>query len=198
MTYTEMRQPGDLGCIHTAGPLGWGIRVAQWLDGNGFRDYEHVRIYLGGGQVLQAEAGGTTISGNHVKQGELWSTGLFPSWQPVTAEEAHKIAGQFKGVPYDYLDYWALTAHRLHVPDLPVWPGSREDEGERVTLQHFIGDSGHEMCSQLGDDYELRLGRHLFADGRWPGYVTPGDISGLFLAQAAELRVPILGRDYGW
>jgi hypothetical protein len=198
VTYTERRQPGDLGCIRTAGPLGVTIRVLQFLNGTGFRDYEHVRVYLGGGQVLQAEAGGATVSGNHVKQGELWSTGLFPGWQPVTEQHARDVARQFEGVPYSYLDYLAITGHRLHFPNLAVWPGAGEEAGERVDLQTYISDSHHEICSQLGDSYELALGRHLFADDRWPGYVTPGDLSGLFLAQAARLKVPILGRDYGW
>jgi hypothetical protein len=196
--YVERRQPGDLGAVFTGGPVGRTIRILQLLNGDGFRDYEHVRVYLGGGWVLQAEAGGATISRNQVVKGEVWSTGLFPEWAPVTATECMALArAKFEGVPYGWLDYLALTEHRLHVPDLRVWPGYDEHgQPERTGLKEFIGQTRTQICSQLGDNFELALGRHLFADGRWPGDVTPGATANLFIARALEDGRAILGRDY--
>src|SRR5258708_29450415 len=67
------------------------------------------------------------------------------------------------GVGYSWADYMAIAAHRLHIPS----PGLRD----------FIADSTHQICSQLIDTCYADAGVHLFADGRWPGYVTPADRS---------------------
>jgi hypothetical protein len=67
-----------------------------------------------------------------------------------------------RGVGYSFLDYDAIAAHRLH---LPV-PG----------LRAYIGSTGHLICSQLCDQAYADVGAHLYADGRWPGYVTPLDL----------------------
>jgi hypothetical protein len=78
----------------------------------------------------------------------------------------------FKGVPYSFLDYGAIAAHRLH-----LWaPG----------LKHYIETSGHMICSQLADRAADKGGWHLFADERWPGYVTPGSLRRLYAEQEEE------------
>jgi hypothetical protein len=63
-------------------------------------------------------------------------------------------------VPYSFLDYAALAAHRWHIPT----PG----------LKRFVGDTGHMICSQLVDQAAADGGWRLFDDQRWPGFVTPG------------------------
>jgi len=182
------RQPGDLCVCRISGAGGIAIDFAQWLNGaKAFSHWDHVKVYVGGGKILQAEPGGAQIISQPVLPGELWSTGI-PSLALSGEQQARvpALAEEYRGIGYSALDYQALAAHRLHFPDWPLWPGTPppEGDGHRVTLQQFIKDTGHMMCSFLGDNFRLRLGSHLFADGRWEGYVTPFDIGQLILTAA--------------
>jgi len=176
------RQPGDLCACRISGAGGIAIDFAQWLNGaKAFSHWDHVKVYVGDGKILQAEPGGAQIISQPVIPGELWSTGI-PSLALSEEQQARvpALAETYRGIGYSALDYQALAAHRLHLPDLPVWPEPKPGGGHRlVTLQDFIGATGHQMCSQLADDFRLRLGSHLFDDNRWPGYVTPFDIGDL-------------------
>jgi cell wall-associated NlpC family hydrolase len=166
--------PGDWAVCSVGGPAGRAIEVAEYLNGDGFAPWEHAFVYVGDGKILQAEPGGSRIVPYTEHGAELWSTGKIP----LTAAQRAQVpvlAGQLKGVPYSWLDYASLAGHRLHIPDLPLWPGPHHP----VTLKTFIGDSGHLICSQLVDYFMLRLGVHLFKDGRWPGFVTPAALAEL-------------------
>lgn len=158
-----MPDPGDIAVCSMGGHGGRIIRLLQWVNGDGFRDYEHALIYLGDGQVLQAEPGGATVGPLGGYGHIMWSTGLFP---PLDAEHLALlpgIAAAMEGTPYSWLDYAALAAHRLR---LPV-PG----------LRGYIKSTGHQMCSALADHVSKLLGRHWFTDGRFEGYVTPGALA---------------------
>jgi len=179
-------QPGDLCVCKINGAGGAAIDFAEWFNGaKAFSHWDHVRIALGDGMVLQAEPGGAQIVQHDPQPGELWSTGL-RSLALDTAQQSQvwELGHQLQGTPYSALDYWALTAHRVHLPDWAIWLGTTA--GSRVTLQEYISDSGHQICSQLADYVRLRLGSHLFSDNRWPGYVTPFDIGKLILAAGGE------------
>jgi hypothetical protein len=91
-----------------------------------------------------------------------WSTGLV---EMTDKQREQIIATGYlrKGVPYSFLDYGALAAHRFHIPT--------------PRLKRYIASSHHEICSQLVDSVFAFCGVHLFKDGRWPGYVTPGSLS---------------------
>jgi uncharacterized protein YycO len=162
---------GDFGLTRVNGEVGRLIRFGQLLDGVGFEDYEHAFIYLGAGVVVEAEPGGARAAKVSEYQPEhiLWSTGHFD----LTTDQRIKICGRAraftaanngKGVPYSFLDYLALTTHRLHIPA----PG----------LQNYIYSSQHVICSQLVDICYQAGGVQLFTDGRWAGFVTPGDLYG--------------------
>ncbi|MBV9022447.1 MAG: hypothetical protein JO362_01265, partial [Streptomycetaceae bacterium] len=43
--------PGDVGLTRIPGPLGKFIEVGQWINGNGFKDYEHAFLVLPDGQL---------------------------------------------------------------------------------------------------------------------------------------------------
>lgn len=75
-------------------------------------------------------------------------------------------------MPYSVADYFALAAHRLHIP--------------APHLKRYVRSSGHMICSQLADAAAAEGGWHLFEDGRWPGDVTPGDLYRLYQAQRAH------------
>jgi len=160
-------QPGDFGLVKMGGETGRLIRLGQWLNGDGFADYEHAFVYAGDAGVgnishgiVEAEPGGARLLPLHYGD-VLWSSGLIP----LTAVQRRTIvqsAKRYVGTPYSFADYLALAAHRLHIPA----PG----------LRAYVASSGHQICSQLVDQCYADAGVHLFSDGRWAGFVTPGDL----------------------
>jgi hypothetical protein len=153
------------------------IRFGEWLNGDGFRNYEHAEIFVGGatktapyGYTFSAYPGGATIKPlprpAAALEGALWSSGHID----LTAEQRASILAwcvKLRDTPYSGLDYFELAAHRLH---LPV-PG----------LKDAIQDSHHMICSQITDYIYMQAGKHLFDDGRWAGDVTPADLANLIL-----------------
>lgn len=155
-------QPGDFGLTHVRGESGRLIRLGQWLNGDGFADYEHAFIVVNNDTVVEAEPGGARLA----PLSEYDPTGVvFSSWNLTDGERARIVAAaMFKvGTPYSALDYFALAARRFHLP----LPG----------LRRYVQSSGHEICSQLVDDVYRTAGVPLFTDGRWPGYVTPAALA---------------------
>jgi len=157
-------EPGDIGLTSIVGPVGWGIRVGQWINGDGFGVYEHAFIVLDDHTLLEAEPGGARIAGLDEYAGrhvEYVSPDL-------TAEQRAAIcaaARHYVGVGYSAADYFAIAAHRFHIP----MPG----------LRRYIASTGHQICSQLADQCYQDAGVQLFNDGRWPGFVTPADLANL-------------------
>ena|ERR1700722_12379607 len=162
---------GDYGLTQISGDVGRLIRFGQFLDGVGFEDYEHAFVYIGNGQLVEAEPGGARVRSitEYDSSRVLWSTGHFQLTQAQRAKICARAVGftaanKGKGIPYSFLDYLALTTHRLHIPG--PW------------LKDYIQSNQHVICSQLVDICYQNGGVQLFNDGRWPGYVTPGDLYG--------------------
>lgn len=158
-------QPGDIGLTSISGWGGTAIRLGQWILGDGFSRYEHAFVYVGQGpddsepMIVEAEPGGALLTPlrRYPPETVFWlrCPELFGG---AVAASARTLVG----TPYSWLDYASLGAERFH---LPV-PG----------LRHYVASSGHLMCSQLADQAAMNGGWHLFADGRDPGDVTPGDL----------------------
>lgn len=153
--------PGTIGLVPMSGYGGRLIRLGQALNGDGFEDFEHAFVWLGGGMIIEAEPGGARIVPMRY-DGVWWCEGIAGLLDGAARAVVAVKARDLRGVPYSWADYAALTAHRLHVPV----PG----------LNAFVASSGHLICSQLADELYLRLGAHVFDDGRWPGYCTPGSL----------------------
>lgn len=157
---------GDFACVNVGGDVGRLIRLGEELNGDGFTQYQHAYVYIGGGLIVEAEPGGAVpvkLTGDLSKR-SLWSTGRIT----LTADQRVAVCAaalRYVGTPYSFLDYAALAAHRLHIPA----PG----------LRAFIRSSRSMICSQLVDQCYQDAGVHLFADGRWPGYVTPASLAGV-------------------
>ena len=173
-------QPGDIAVCWVpsrAAPL---IRLGQLLNGDGHSRHVHAFVYIGEGFLVEAAPGGA-------RQVQLSDTGYtdivwsYPRFTPdeATRDRIVRAAHNCVGTPYSALDYQALAAHRLHVPDLRVWP-EKEPSPHRVTLREYIDSSRHMICSQLADRCAWEAGEYLFTDGRWPGYVTPAALYNLF------------------
>lgn len=154
-------RPGDIGVTQITGNVGLLIRAGQFLNGTGFANYEHAFVYVGNGLIVEAEPGGA-------REVELTEyNGRDVAWLRCPDQHRDTVAAAAQrftdpAVPYSAADYFALAAHRLRLP-VP-W------------LRGYVRSSGHMICSQLADRAAALGGWHLFADGRWDGYVTPGDI----------------------
>jgi hypothetical protein len=171
-------QPGDFAVIPMGGESGKLIEFGEFLNGDGFGNYEHAEIYVGNpagsptvpnGYTMGAYPGGAKLvplPDEKYQDGWLWSTDRIPLTGPERLEIVN-AALACKGIPYSAADYFALAAHRLHIPA----PG----------LKNYIAASGHEICSQLVDYCYLEADVHLFTDNRWPGYVTPEDLANVLL-----------------
>lgn len=135
--------PGDIGLVEISGGVGKLIRFGQWLNGDGYGNYEHAFIYLGDGKLVEAQPGGAIIADLSKYDGRdiFWSTGLIS----LTAQQRMTIvtlARNQVGTPYSFLDYFAMFTKRFHLP-LP-WVSAR------------VLSSKHLICSQLcAKDYEL-------------------------------------------
>jgi uncharacterized protein YycO len=162
-------QPGDFFVTRIEGFTGRAIRVAQFLNGSGFADFEHAGVVVPNDyglptRIVEAEPGGAQR--NSIRKLDPAHTRY--SSLDLTSVQRDKIVStalSLVGTPYSFLDYAALAARRLHIPV----PGLRE----------YIANGKHLICSQLVDYCYRQAGVELFADGRWPGYVTPGDLAGV-------------------
>lgn len=153
-----------IGLTQISGNVGKAIELGQWLNGEGFAQWEHAFVYLPGNLILEAEPGpdGAVIRELHYSN-VYWCAGIDKLIHPsVTPSEISRVAESLKGVPYSFLDYAALSAHRLHIP--------------APFLRSYIKSTGHMICSQLADEFYVRLGAHIFTDDRWPGDVTPASL----------------------
>lgn len=171
MSVPVMPQPGDFRIVPVNGWGGIGIEVGQYLNGEGWSKHDHAEIYVGDihgdGNLWTASSyvNDTGLKAYARVEGEVWSSGVIP----LTIAQRRSIIAwclAHQDVGYGWLDYLALTAHRLKFGD--------------IGLQRYIASSGSMICSQFVDRaYSEGGGVQLFADGRWDGYCTPGDLAAL-------------------
>jgi hypothetical protein len=157
-------QPGWIGLTRIKGWVGLGIRCGQFFNGDGFTDLEHAFMFVGDDRIVEAEPGGAVLGylSEYDPAHVVWLP-CPPQFGPAVADAARGLLG----TPYSFLDYFAIAAHRLHIPA----PG----------LRRYIADTHHLICSQLVDEAARRGGWQIFDDGRWPGFVTPGALNKLRL-----------------
>lgn len=149
------------------GRVGALIRVGQWLDGDGFADYEHAFVV--------ADDGARVIEGRPSGAG-YGALAAYPLAAFYSCPEDHReavawAAASLVGRRYSWADYFALAAVRFRL-DVVARP-----------LRAYVQGSGRLICSQLVDYAYQLAGVQLFDDGRLPGDVTPGDLWGLIRAQ---------------
>jgi hypothetical protein len=159
------------------------ITAAQGLTGDGTR-YSHAALVVDGGHVVEAMPGGARLSplikyigrgGNvavcdtpvRIAVVDAVATGQINPWEATDHEDTIRAqvaaAGRaLVGTPYSFLDYISLAL--LHFGVRPAW------------LLRYVKSSRHMICSQLVDTAFEAAGISLFADGRFAGDVTPGDL----------------------
>jgi hypothetical protein len=169
---------GSIGLTGIRGDAGRLIRLGQWLNritwkfwtwGKAWKRarYEHAFTYVGDGTIVEAEPGGARLASlTEYDAGTVL-------WLDCPAEFGQAVADAARsliGTPYSFVDYLAITAHRLRIPA----PG----------LRRYIESSRHAICSQLSDLAAGRGGWRIFNDGRWCGFVAPNDLAELALTVA--------------
>lgn len=120
----------------------------------------HAVLYIGNGEMVQAEPKGATIDPCHPAR-YVWST------MPLTPRERAAICAagcSYEGKRYNWLDDLALGLARRFGWRLPGF-----------VLRHVESDRTMQ-CAQLVDAAYRAAGVRLFDDGRVPGAVTPGDL----------------------
>jgi hypothetical protein len=160
--------PGDFVCVPMAGKGGELIRIGQYLNGDGFKNYEHAEVLVSPNECVAAYPKGAhsqSLAPPDYQAGWLWSSDAIGVH--LTQRQRQDIidtALDLQGTPYSVLDYFAIAAHRLDLPGGPL-------------LKDYVASSKHMICSQLVDYCYMIAGVHLFNDNRWPGYVTPEDLA---------------------
>lgn len=148
---------GSIGLVAIKGRVGLAIRIGQWLNGSGFIRYEHAFVYVGNGQVIEAMPEGARLARlDQYRECPI----VWLRCPPTLGEAVAAAARGYEGVPYSFADYVAIALHRFHIPT--------------PRLRRYIESSRRMICSVLADRAAHDGGWHLFDDGRWFGYVTPG------------------------
>jgi uncharacterized protein YycO len=162
-------EPGDFCVRPVPGVIGLGISVGQVLNGEKWGEHDHAEVYIG--RPAEDAKWGYTASSYPNRQGiraltgppeelegAVWSTGKF-EMSPEQREEIVKWCLEHGGVAYGWLDYAALTLHRLGMKD----PG----------LQRFISSDKSMICSQYTAAAYLHGAGIDLIPGQWEGYITP-------------------------
>lgn len=158
--------PGDFGVTATGGLA---AKIIRWGTQS---SVNHAFVCVGGGVIVEANPGGAAL--NHVESypNAVWSSGHIKLTDTQRTNIA--AAAQFLiGTPYGWADIVAIAlaqrrADDIIKPDAPI--GAQPWIVRRVQSLHTL------ICSQLVDlAYEM-AGVELFADGRIPGLVSPGDL----------------------
>lgn len=179
MTTPALPAVGTIGLTQISGDVGKLIEIGEWMNGQGFRDWEHAFLLGPDGAILEAEPGGARIGSVAEYKDVYWCTAIAAQFTEARLEMVYNFAeakygpdGSRPGIGYSFLDYGAMFCHRLHIPV----PG----------LRGYIADTGHMICSQLCDTAYADEDCHLFA-GVWPGYVTPLGLYNLDVAIRREI-----------
>lgn len=142
-------RPGDFGLVSIPGGVGFLIRVGQWLNGNGFRNYEHAFIVLDEYSLLEAMPGGAIVSSldKYSHHRVRYSTVELTDQQRADiVSQARKL----QGTPYSILDYLAIAAKRFNLkfPGLDSRVKSYKHMICSVVVAHLYDDNGSQLTDQ--------------------------------------------------
>lgn len=160
---TDRPLPGDLGLCRIGGPVGVAVSAGQRLIGSGSY-FTHAFIYVGNGEVIQAQPGGAKrILLAEALDGR--KRVAFSDFSLTGAQRSNVVraAVSYLDTPYSFADYLAIAEARIFHSD---------------RLERYVGETGHMICSQLVAQCYADAGISLFPN-RIPGDVAPGDLAKL-------------------
>ena len=159
-------EPGDFFVTEIKGRGHKYVTLAQAIIGDASR-YSHAGIVLDNDEIIEAMPGGAIIaSQGYYREIKNARVTQYSKWTltDTNRENIVREARKLEGTKYSWLDYVSLGLTHT----LPFRPNR---------LRKYIANTGHMICSQLVDEVYYRAGLHMFADKRWSGDVTPGDLS---------------------
>jgi hypothetical protein len=161
--------PGTIGLCHTNGAVGGLIRIGQWLNGDGFDDFEHAIIVTdepgptGRPMIVQAEPGGAQfVELPNYTSPVHWCLGISHELTLADRAAISQAAIECIGVSYSFLDYFSLVGERLHLP--------------HGLLTGYVKSTKHMICSQLVSWAYYTTGHAIWPNQTWTGDNTPGDL----------------------
>jgi hypothetical protein len=175
-------QPGDLLLLKIKGWVGRAVWLMQLFNGDA-SPWTHVAIVLDDETVFEAQPGGAVITplkeyadrpGAVVRSyqapvpgrpKDTWLRSLEPILTENRRREIVQTARRHVDIGYNWGTYVYLAAYRLGIR--PQW------------LKHRVQNDDRLICSQAADLIYDLCNVHLFADGRMPYDVTPGDLATL-------------------
>ena len=152
---------GSIGLTQIHGDVGFLIRIGQWLNGNGFANFEHAFVVTGPNQIVEAEPGGARFAALTEYDPESVAWVRCPDEHRDAVAEA---AAGFLNAPYGFADYLVIALHRFHLPI----PGLKRMAKSTKTM----------ICSQLAVESARDGGWDLLGDEP-AGFVTPADLAAL-------------------
>jgi len=177
-------RPGDIILLKIKGLVGLGVRVMQWINKDASK-WTHAAMVLDDNTVFEAQPGGAVITplGHYADRQavrvafyqepvRLGGNAIAYRLKPLddVIQDHHraamvKQARRMEGLGYNWTTYFYLAAYRL---------GLHTD-----WIKWHVQNSDRVICSQAVDlIYDDNM-VHLFADGRMPYDVTPGDLARL-------------------
>jgi len=148
-------QPGDYFVVRTNG---WAAVLIRWATRS---TVNHAGVLVSDTAVMEARPNGAGFAAFRDYAGATWSH------FDLTPEQRTAIvaaANGFLGRPYSWLDCLCIGLADRFGTHVPTAVRNRLQRPDRM------------ICSQLADSAYLDAGVHLFADGRDPGAVSPGDL----------------------
>lgn len=154
-------QPGDFAVVNTGGSLV--ARLIRWATRS---PVNHAFVYVGGGQIIEAEPNGAQLADVRKYPDAIWAD--VDLTQPERTGIVSWARGHL-GTPYSWVDDLEVG-----LVDVFGWAPKfmRDRLASTATLQ----------CAQLVDAAYAAAGVQLFDDGRPCGGVSPGDLYHLITA----------------
>ena len=165
----DVVSPATYSSPASASPGGLIIRVLQGLNGTGFSDFEHARLYLGDGLFAEAMPHGAVIAEHDLDEpGTEWDSGLYD----LTSEQRYDTVAAARGyvaagTGYNWWDYGSLVLKRLHI--------------RPAFVLHRIESTKTMICSQLCARCRFDGGAPFWTE--WTGDCTPGSIHDEIMAR---------------
>jgi hypothetical protein len=184
-------KPGMFGLSQIGGVTGKLIRLGQKVVERQDYTYTHAFLVVSPEKVIEAEPGGAIFSplSKYLDKPNVVFSDLpislavqetVAAWAKVGYNYATDDAANMyetvlrnrvvafgeacQGIPYSYLDYFALALERFNI--------------HIKAVENRVKREDRMICSQLVDWAYAQVGIHLFDDGRLPQDVTPGDLEG--------------------
>lgn len=161
-------QPGDFAVVAYKAP-GWGAKVIGWFTRS---KWTHAFIYMGNGQVAEAQSDGFTTNplSNYDGAELLWSTNRYA----ISTRQRDQIcaaARSLLGVPYGWIDIACIVLSAVGITPAPVM--------DRLAAHSTI------ICSQAVVHCWAVADLNLFPD-KADARVTPKDLGDILLGRPIQ------------